>query len=228
MALTTTAEVLQALKILSPLPEIQARYNLLRQQVEAAIKTYCKWGLEAVTGQVDYYDGNGYVDITLNNPYVSAITSVYQDPTGFYGQGLNPFPASTLLTAGVDYALAYDNGSVARGGRLRRLLNNFLLMFPSDLMYYRMAGGLSYQRGPFWPAGQGNIKVTYNYGFSTIPDDIKLAVETAVGTIANSVKYGFPLSSESLGAHSYSTAISREPEFGTVRQLLSRYRDVAI
>lgn len=211
------------------MPEVQNRYNLLRTQVEAGIKSYCKWGIEAVVGQTDYYDGRGYVDIPLAKPYVTTITAVYLDQTGFYGQGSNAFAASTLLTAGSDYALKLDSGTaLSKSGLLRRLQNNSALWFPSDLVYFQQAGGLSYQRGPYWPAGQGNVKVVYNYGFSTIPDDIKLAVETAVGTIVSSVKYGYPLSGESLGAHSISAHISREPEFGTVRQLLSRYRDTSL
>lgn len=202
---------------------------MLRVQTESAVKTYCKWGLEAVTGQTDYYSGQGYINIPLRKPYVSAVTAVYVDMTGFWGQGTNAFAAATQLTAGTDYALVYDDGGAfSKSGRLQRLSNVNPWWFPSDLIFAQQSQGLTFWRGPFWPYGQGNIKVVYNYGFSTIPDDIKLAVETAVGTIASSVKYGYPLSSESLGAHSISAHIAREPEFGTVRQILSRYRDTAL
>lgn len=63
---------------------------------------------------------------------------------------------------------------------------------------------------------------------NAIPTDIQAAVCAAIGLFRSSVKYGWPLANESLGDYSYGLHISREVEFGTVRQLLGQYRDFPI
>jgi len=199
---------------------------VLRQQVEAAVKKYVKWDLEAVTGQVEYIDGNGYRDLVLRQPFITGVTDVWVDSTGAYGDGPTPFAASTKLSKGNDYALVREGGQ-GKSGLLRRLTYSTIGFFPSDLFLFR-SGGLGYSKPAYWPVGYGNIKVQYDYGFNPIPDDIKLAVETAVGTIRNTIKYGWPMSSENLSDYSYSLAIARDPVFGDVRQLLSNYRDTSI
>lgn len=61
-----------------------------------------------------------------------------------------------------------------------------------------------------------------------VPPDIKAAVVAAVGVMDKSSRWGYPASSESLGAHSYSLSIGKEPGFGEVRQLLSLWRDSTV
>lgn len=230
MALISLDNLLVTLGIYNPTDETRTRYNSLRVKVEAAIKTYCKWGLEEVTGQVDYYDGNGTLNIVLQNPWVTEITGVWLDQTGYYGQGQNPFAAGTELTNGRDYSLAYENEDRSKKGLVRRLAAPSAYWFPSDALYWNQPGGLAYFRGPYWPMGLGNLKVEYTYGFpaDAIPDDLQLAVCTAVSVIQNSVKYGWPTQSESLADYNYSLAISRDIAFGEVRQLLSAYRDMPL
>lgn len=228
MALITLDELLTTIGIFNATPEQRSRYDLLRLGVEAAIKSYCKWGLEQVAGQIDYYDGNGYLDLPLRFPYVSSVANVWFDPTGFYGTGSNAFSSSTLLTQGRDYSPVFLSAGNAKNGIIRRLSSPLNWFWPSDWIYWGQPGGLAYVQGPYWPTGLGNLKVEYTYGFSTIPDDIKLAVATAVSIIQNTTKYGYPTQSESLADYSYSLAISRDAEFGTVRQLLGAYRDLPI
>lgn len=101
-------------------------------------------------------------------------------------------------------------------------------VWPSSQIFNRGGiSGLAWQKGPFWPRGVGNIKVECTYGFPSnhIPDDIKLAITEAVSIIRNTTKFGFPVSSESLGDYSYSAAIGQMAEFGGVRRLLAPYRD---
>ena len=226
MALTTTSEIVTALAIKNTSAENLARIDLIRTQVEAAVKSFVKWGIEAVTGQVDYHDGNGYLDIALRQPFISAVTEVKTDQTGAYGNGPSAF-AAAALTNGEDYVLKKE-GSLGKSGMLRRLANS-AYWWPSDRIVAGR-GGLSYYSGPYWPLGIGNVKVTYNYGFSTIPDDIKLAVETAMALILKSVKTGGLVSTESLGDYNYSlsTGLARDSVFGDVRQLLANYRDGTI
>jgi hypothetical protein len=130
---------------------------------------------------------------------------------------------------GQDFSLVLDSDGIGKSGILRAI-SNALVLFPSDLVYFRGSGGLSYRKPSFWPRGYGNIKVQYTYGFApgSVPDDIKLAIAVGCAICANTTKYGFPIVGENLGAHSYSLGFAREPEFGTVRQLLSRYRDLSI
>ncbi len=225
--LISTDNLLTGLRIYSRTPQVVDRYTLLHTLTEAAIKAYVKWEIEAVANHVEYYDGTGYQDIILRQPFVTAINNVWYDPYGAYGQGTNPFPSTTLQTAGSDYALVKETTGQSKCGLLRRL-TNMVLWWPSDLVFNRMSGALSYRQPASWPVGYGVIKVDYNYGFSTIPSNIQLAVITAVAIMANNSKYGFPLNSENLGAHSYSLTISKDPEFGTVRQLLSQYRNTAL
>lgn len=301
MALTRTLELMAALNAKNVTDAATfRRFDLLRKQVEAAVKSYVKWDLEGVTGFVEYYDGNGYRDLVLRRPYVSKVSEVRFDTTGYYGVKSTAFAASTALVDGEDYALVKE-GPYGRSGLLRRLTSN-VYWFPSDLVFYRGAGGLSHRRAAFWPVGYGNLKVTYDYGFpaqvpvstaawaasvatfttshahgvpvgatvmvsdvqpsgwngrfvaatvptattftaamstnpgvyssggevDAVPDDIRLAVETAVGTIINTVRYGWPVQSESSPDYSYSLNVSRDVEFGTVRQLLGPYRDTSI
>lgn len=299
MSLTTTANVMQAQSITTSDPTVIARYNLLRITVEQAVKSFLKWGVEAVTDQIDYFDGNGYSDLQIRQPFVSSIANVWLDMTGAYGDGPSAFTGDPL-TNGQDYVLRREGG-LGRSGILRRL-STTAYWWPSDMIYFRDAGGLSYQRAPYWPAGYGNIKVQYSYGFppyvgistitwasgvatittsaahkcvmgqqvkvesvspvdyngayviqsvptttsltiniptspgtyvsggsiNAIPDDIQLAVYTMVAIVQNSVKYGWPTQSESLGDYNYSLAISREADFMDARRLLSIYRDTII
>lgn len=222
MALDTTANVMTALGISDS--SLTTRIDMLRTFAEKAVKDWVKWGIEKVQDQVSYFDGLGYPDIVLR-PWTLTITDVWLDGTGYYGDGANAFASSTKLTKGQDYVLV--KGDDSRAGLLRRLTNS-VFWFPSDLVFHRGGGGLGYRKPAFWPAGYGNVKVKYDYGFATIPDSIKAAVSTAVGIFMNSVKFGFPTQSESLGDYSYSLAVAREPEFGSVRQLLVSYRDVSM
>lgn len=232
MSLTTTESMMKAQGLNPGNVALFSRYDLLRQAVESAVKRYCKWELEQTT-LTEFYDGTGYRDVPLRRPYVSAVASVFLDQQGAYGQNLSGFPPATQLTAGQDYVIVYDDatvdGPVGKSGILRKYQYT-MPVFPSDLLYWRSAGGLSYTQPAWWPVGYGNIKVTYTFGFASgsIPMDLQQAVWTGVSIAANSAKYGFPLSSENLGAHSYSLDLGKPPEFGTVRQLLSRYRDVSV
>lgn len=230
MSITTTAEVLSTLAILCLDNDQLVRYDRLRLIAERAIKNYVKWDIEQAT-VTQFYDGNGALDIPLATPYVSAISAVYMDQQGAYGQNASGFAAATLLTAGADYALVYDSHVVPKGrsGLLRRLSGHSGAVFPSDLVLARI-GGLSYSRAPSWPCGYGNIKVNCTFGWpaSTMPADIKGIVAMAVNIFANSTKYGYPVQSEGLGDYNYSLAISRDAEFGSIRQQLSIYRDISI
>jgi len=62
---------------------------------------------------------------------------------------------------------------------------------------------------------------------NSVPMDIQLATCEVVGVVRNTVKMGGYLSSESGGDYNYSINVAMQPMFGTVRQLLSPYRNVS-
>lgn len=191
MPLTTTANVLTALNLSS---DPTGRIDLLRRSAERAIISYCKWPIIGQTQETRYYDGVGYRDIVLQ-PYTSKIYSVYLDPQGNYGTTTNSFATSTLLVAGLDYSLVFEGagvgpgGQVGRSGLLRKLQNN-VYWFPSDLIYYRGAGGLAYRWPAFWPAGYGNIKVNASWGFPTGVAISAAAWNTGTATFTTSTPHG--------------------------------------
>lgn len=241
-------------KLLMELPEYQARtsitfvdeaekakYMAWLAGVSRAVKTYVHWDLSFHEADVQYYDGNGQRNLPLRTPFVWAndTLAVYLDMTGAYGFGPTPFASTTLQTIGTAYAPHIEmrrdlDGTVtplSKSAVLVRLPTaNNQLWFPSDLAFRNPArpGGLVWNQGPFWPPGAGNIKVVCDYGFKAVPEDVKLAVTNFVQLIRVMNQNGFPVTSESLGDYSYSGALGQWQEMGTVRQLLSGYRDVAL
>ena len=173
MALTTTAEVLTYIKSSAASGTLlYSQIDALRRGVERAVKKYCKWEIEANDGLargdwIEYYDGKNYLDIPLRKPWVSRIAQVRLDTQGAYGQYNTGFATDTILTAGTDYAPVFEMNGKCSSGILRRLGNNNLLQgwWPGATNFNRGAGGLSYSKGPVWPAGYGNVRVTYDWGF---------------------------------------------------------------
>ena len=310
MALVTTADVLTALKSnATPGTPLYAQIDLLRRQFEQIIKRWCKWGIESNDGMgygnfLEYYDGKGYLDVILRKPFVSRVSEVLLNQLGAYGTYNQGFPTATALTEGRDYSLVFEQTKLCASGILRRLSNNLLNMawWPSSQVYNQNVGGLSYGRGPYWPGGLGNIRVTHDWGFqpstapsagtwaagvatltfpsaivarptdqftikdaspedwngdwqvatvadgglsitfrsaddlgtlttvgtaSFIPLDIQSAVCEAVSIARGLMQYGGKLTNESLGDYSYGVGFNRDDAFGTVRQILSPWRDVS-
>ncbi len=178
MSLVTQAEVLQYLRSTAQSgTPIYTQIDILRKAMEKAVKTYVKWGLEANNGMgqgnfVEYYDGKNYADIALRRMFVAYVTSVYLDPLAAYGQNTSnytPWSSNTLLTNGLDYSLVWEQPGSCKSGLLRRLRQN-LFLWPSDTIYLAASNkqGLSYVAPPFWPAGDGVVKVTYDWGFQPL------------------------------------------------------------
>jgi hypothetical protein len=176
MPLTSTTDVLSALGVRTVDPVTIARYDQLRRMAERSIISYCKWPIVApqlasgAAGDIRYYSGFDYVDLHIM-PYTASVYEVRLDNTGNYGQNPGSFGSTTVLVSGQDYALVYEGGAsaagqVGRSGILRRLSNQTIFQFPSDLVFYRGSGGLGYRRPATWPRGFGNIRVTSVWGFS--------------------------------------------------------------
>lgn len=205
--------------------------NMVLTMAIAAVKAYCKRDLDAAT-YTEYYSGAGQADLVLRQSPVTAITSVNLDPAGNFGIPALAFPSTTLLTAGTQYALVRDEGTKSRRGLLRRISGGdggFFGYFPESYQ----VGKLAARRLPSWPRGDGNIKVVYTAGYAdgSVPADLTAAVVMLTAWFARNMPTGGPLTSESLGAYSYSVGsgqIGSAPELGTLKSLLSRYREVSI
>lgn len=75
--------------------------------VEAQVTLYLGYDPSVAT-RTEYYSGTGTPYLPLLCKPVVSVTSVYYDYLGYWGQGDDPFPSNTLLTAGTDYALQVE------------------------------------------------------------------------------------------------------------------------
>lgn len=192
-------------------------------QVEASLQRHIGRQIEAAT-VTEYYDGDGTNSLWLRRTPVQSITSVYQDEDARYASADSPFPASTLLTAGTDYALRVDQptggATASMCGRLYRIGTVWSRPFArrGDLL-------VSSPGDPI-----GNIKVTYVAGWSSVPADIVLAVHQMLGQIRMQRSAGGPLQSESLDYWSatYLTPDKIAQSLGSVEWLIKSYKQVVI
>jgi hypothetical protein len=86
---------------------------------------------------------------------------------------------------------------------------------------YRMQG---------WPRGTRNVRVSYNAGYSTIPDAIQQAVSEVTRAAYLSFRLDPNMQSESLGGYSYTVAAEKglQAMSGATRANLAGYRDLAL
>jgi len=209
-----------------------ALLNMLNADAQGICESYCRRRFEQDT-YTEFYSGTGTHFIVLKQRPVQSLTNVWLDNNGFWGEGVgpsSPFGSTTLLTIGIDYALATDetlsDGSVvSRAGLLSRIGT----IWP-ELNAYYFPGRLTQEYGPAY----GNIKVTYVAGYSaaTMPNDLKRAIRTLVSQARQEAPYGRALESESISDYTYSMADmdldARVPGIGTVKQILNRYREIAV
>lgn len=159
---------------------------------------------------------------------------VYFDPCGYWGQAPQtqnggPFAPGTIQVAGVNFAVQLnERGRVSKSGLLTRLGGvgggYYFGGWPQNIGRNKLASW----RKPCWQAGQGNIKVLYSAGYEVVPDDLSAACTSLVANLVRNQPKGAELSSEGLGAYSYSILTgSQDPEIGSVREVLTRYRDAS-
>lgn len=225
MALTSLSEIKAFLNVTTSSQDTWL--EALRVGAEAEIKRYCDQWLESNTW-THFLTGNGRQELVLKERPVTSITSVHIDTYGNFGQTSGAFASTTLLTEGTDYALRLDgtvwgtSTACSHSGLLLRL-RTVWQEAPRSFQVQR----LTPEVGPV----HGNVKVVYTAGYATIPDDLKLAVAQLVAWLKLTAPLGgHPLTSERIGDYSYELGalhrFSQIPELGSVRQILSRYRDV--
>lgn len=206
-----TLSTLSALKIHLGISS-SAQDTLLGQilnSVDAACLKFLNRGEFISTTRTEYLDGGGRQLLPLRYRPLTAVTGVWVDAKGYYGNGASAFPASSEYTLGENYTPV--------SGFAENEKNSAMLL---------AIGGV-------WPDSFGNVKVTYTAGYTVVPADIQLAVNTLCAVVFKSRKEGLPLASETFGEYSYELlkggdlAVSGIDLIGP-RATLTRYREVAI
>lgn len=177
--------------------------------------------------RTEFYNGTGTQRILLKSrpvyPYglpagASLTMQVWTDASGFWGSASGAFDSTTLLTYGTDWALQLDSedGTTSKCGILVRL-NNYWFA-PQQ----RQTGLLS----PFIGQGMGNVKVTYDAGFTvdTLPPEVRLACTMACARLRYVLPLGVELSSESYEERSISIVTSeRDKLLALVKPMLTAF-----
>lgn len=223
--------------------------QMLLDSADAAIRSYLRRGVgrTAFTSWPEsgadtvFLTGSGTRELILPFRPVSAVASVYEDLAGYWGQASGAFASSTLLTAGVHYAMWLDDGDQSSSGTLVRLAgpaaggaSGEYGWFPPtwDAGVSRRGTLAAGRRGPVWPARDGCLKITFTAGFAAVPADLSQAVLQLAALMKKTAPHGgLPASSESLGRYSYSLAtnlLGGSENMAATRNLLKRYRELAL
>ena len=176
MSLTTKPTIKTLLGVSDT--SLDAVIDVLIPQADAIIKGYLGREIEQAT-YTEYYSGSGDQVIVLNQTPVQSITSVNEDRDGFYGDGTDAFPASSLLVQGADYVLRKDdatNTEVSKSGILYRI----------NKVWPRPHSGIRGQLASAPGLGLGNIKVVYVAGWATVPADITFAANKLITSMLQS------------------------------------------
>jgi hypothetical protein len=178
----------------------------LATRVSIMVARYCNRlapngvsALEALGSDLtEYYDGTGEKDLQVVRYPLISVTSVHSDHARAFG-------AATLVAA-ADYYMDKRNGRIV-------LMPNANTAFATQGIFVK---------------GSANVKVVYQGGFATVPEDLKeAAILWASAIFARRRAVG--IVSESIGAYSVTYQSTRgegsvPPE---VRGLLSPFRNPA-
>ncbi len=236
MALATLYNLKPLLNIA---PDNTAQDTLLTQCLavaEEAVRGYChRPGLVSPpVAYTAYLDGTGTDTARLPHYPVTLLTSISEDPGGYYGTSPNSFGTGSLLTEGTDFVLVRDDPSAVylslsgllkrlRGGNLGTLYGGWPM-----LTYGTLAGGPA---GPRWFKTPGSIKAVFTAGYTAtaVPADLTGAVAQIAAWIKRFGPFGgLTAQSEHLGEYAYQLAqhaLGTMPELGSSRQILAKYRE---
>jgi len=153
----------------------------------------------------EYYDGHDDKTLILQRRPVTAVAGVWVDPTGYAGQGTNAFASTTEWTAGSDFFIRDTGEDEDNGGILEAISR-------------------------IWPFGRKNIKVTYTAGYSTVPEDLKLALLKTAAIARKKIDVVGDITGETIGSYSYSIGqnAASDPLLSDVAAVLSHYSEKTI
>jgi hypothetical protein len=153
---------------------------------------------------------------------VTAVASVYLDNGGYFGDGLqSPFGASSLLVDGQDYAVRFTSAALgSTTGIIYRINGTWTQPTRRQMGYVSNLPGV----------GNGNIKVTYTAGYTSIPADIAMAVNMLVIRIANMAATGMIATDEAYEDASLSYLSPKDALglIGTLETVLGQYREQVV
>lgn len=207
-----------------------ARLNWLVQYADTAIKEFIGRDIESAS-YTEYYSGTGTRFLPLRQRPITAVANVWVDSTGRFGD--NPdgsFAAVTVLVFGTDYGFQRDE---ADGSGRSGILVRYGTVWP-EVGYQDSARWITMQTGQLTRDGTqqtGNIKVSYTAGYAMgcPPRDLEMAANMWISAARRSAPYGAAMDEEHMGQYGYKLAMHQVgigPEVGTIRQILSRYREV--
>lgn len=172
--------------------------------IESAVRNWT--GRDFIRETVtEYHDGPNSVNLILRVRPLVSVTSVHVDPTGYSGHGTNAFADNTEWTIGEDF-------------------------YPDSLDVSEKNGAILVGIRRTWPAGQGNIKVVYVAGYSSIPPDLKLGIYNLGAIVREAAESGQVKGSETIGRYAYSILNGERDAGGAnivqARSLIGSYCEV--
>jgi len=214
---TTRSNVKTHLGLASGDTSLDALIDLLILEVDEVINGYTGRGSLASSVATEYYDGPGRGKLLLRRRPVTTVAGVWVDQKAYYGNAAGAFPAESEWVVGTDFAIPRNDASEGNGGILVAIRNP------------------DFGDGGIWPAGRGNIKVTYTAGYASIPADLTLAATNLTVLLVNASEKGQILSGETIGSYSYQLLTADAYKagasgaiIGTVRSILARYQELAL
>ena len=135
--------------------DIGTKLDLIKRLINGisvAAETYCARKILARDFANEDYDGNGSDTLQLKNYPINSIDSIYLDTDRNFG--------ATTLIASTDLIIYAEEGKVRRKG--------------ITIMIDEETGKII--RTSCFSAGRKNVRVNYNAGYVTVPEDIKFAV----------------------------------------------------
>lgn len=157
---------------------------------------------------------------------------LFFDQQGYYGQNPNGFGSGTQLSPFTQYMVKLDKGGRSSYQGLIQKVGGagagfWGFYYPENVFSGKLAG----YKQPYWPRGDGNIKLMYSagYAWNKLPQDLVYACSMLAAYMVRIMPSGQPLSSESLGAYSYSILQGSVdiPELGSLPRTLAPYREVS-
>ena len=199
-------------------PQAQAMLDA----ASSAIESWCMRTF-ASASYVEYHTGNGTARLALRHRPVIAVSELLYDPAGHFGEASGGFASTTALSEGIDWVLDADRGtgSISSSGILFRIGG----MWP---LASRLPVRMAHEAGPAY----GSIKVTYTAGYATIPADLQHACCQLAARMLRGFRLGGDaLKTERLGDYSYGLGAledsgSKDPAIGSIRAVLSRYKEM--
>lgn len=164
--------------------------------------------------------------------------AVWLDLQAYGKQGVNPFAASTHLWPGSDYSPDLDAADQSNSGLLIRLGGGNSPFSSASWPFgwpgiWGRRGTLTARLAPTWPSSiPGCVRAVYAAGYPTdsIPADLEMATrELALWLYRYAPHGGVMVTSEGYEGYHYALGVlSSEPMLGSTRQMLTRYRELAL